>query len=89
MNQYDRFEIYEDYSMMWRGCVQGAQPAIATLKAMGHQTHNECFATNLQTKEVIGRVNEISGGIRPILNKSSLNRIKLPFEANAISQKSD
>jgi hypothetical protein len=42
---------------MWRGCVEGTQPALATLEAMGHHTNNECFATNLRTKEVIGRVN--------------------------------
>jgi hypothetical protein len=73
MNQYDFFEVYADRSMMWRGCVDGAQLALSTLETMSHQTKNECFATNLRTKEVIGRVNEARTAELSILNKGNLN----------------
>jgi len=55
--QYDVFEILLDRSVKWRLCVRNKQRAIDLLKALGNQTFNECFATDLWTREIIGRVN--------------------------------
>jgi hypothetical protein len=56
--QYDVFEIYSDRSMKWLACVAGAVRALGMLQALSRETHNECFATDLSTQEIIGRVNE-------------------------------
>jgi len=55
--EYDVFEILQDRSVRWRFCLQGKQRALDTLKALSARTFNECFATNLATREIIGRVN--------------------------------
>jgi hypothetical protein len=55
---YDVFEVFPDHSLQWRTCVSGIQVALATLRAIGQQTVNECFAIELNAHEIIGRVNE-------------------------------
>ena len=63
---YDLFEVFPDGSVMWRVSIRGTQLALATLAAIGKQTVNECFAKNLRTQRVIGRVNEASTPIPQI-----------------------
>jgi hypothetical protein len=58
---YDVFEILLDRSVKWHLSVRDKQRALDMLKAVGCRTFNECFATNLGTREIIGRVN--SGSI--------------------------
>jgi hypothetical protein len=55
--EYDGFEVLQDRSVRWRFCLQGKQRALDMLKALGTRTFNECFATDLTTREIIGRVN--------------------------------
>lgn len=55
--QYDIFEILPDQSVMWHACVVGLARALEKLEALGRETLNECFATDLSTQQVIGRVN--------------------------------
>jgi hypothetical protein len=55
--QYDVFEILPDQSVMWHASVVGIARALEKLEALGRETLNECFATDLTTKQVIGRVN--------------------------------
>ena len=55
---YDVFEVFPDHSLRWRVCVHGTQFALATLEEIAKQTVNECFASNISTQEIIGRVNE-------------------------------
>jgi hypothetical protein len=43
---------------MWHASVIGLARAVAKLEALGRETLNECFATDLATQEIIGRVNE-------------------------------
>jgi hypothetical protein len=57
-HDYDVFEVYPDRTIRWRICVRGTRPALDTLEALAKQTVNECFATNVSTQEIIGRVNE-------------------------------
>jgi len=59
--EYDIFEVLLNRSVRWHVCVREKQLALYTLKVLGTQTFNECFATNLGTHEIIGRVN--SGSI--------------------------
>jgi hypothetical protein len=49
---YDVFEVFPD---------NGIQVALATLRAIGQQTVNECFVIELSAHEIIGRVNESMG----------------------------
>jgi hypothetical protein len=55
--QYDVFEIYPDHSVKWHACVAGLALAVAKLEALGRETLNECFATDLDTQQIIARVN--------------------------------
>jgi len=55
---YDVFEVFPDHTIRWRVCVHGARSALAKLEALAKQTVNECFATDITTQEIIGRVNE-------------------------------
>jgi hypothetical protein len=57
-HEYDVFEVFPDHTIRWRLCVHGASPALAKLEALAEQTVNECFATDISTQEIIGRVNE-------------------------------
>ena len=56
-NEYDVFEILPDGSAIWRAFVRGTHNAFEVLKAVGKQTCNECFATDLSRQTIIGRVN--------------------------------
>ena len=55
--EYDVFEILLNGSVKWHLCVREKQRALDTLKALGSRTFNECFATDLETREIIGRIN--------------------------------
>jgi hypothetical protein len=57
-HEYDVFEVFPDHTIRWRLCVHGASSALAKLEALAQQTVNECFATDISTQEIIGRVNE-------------------------------
>lgn len=57
---YDIFEILLNGRLKWHLCARGEQRALAMLKAEGSRTANECFAINLCTREIIGRVNSRS-----------------------------
>ena len=57
-HDYDVFEVFPDRTIRWRVCVNGTRPALAKLEALARQTDNECFATDISTQEIIGRVNE-------------------------------
>ena len=56
--EYDVFELFPDHTIRWRVCVRGTQTALAKLEALASLTDNECFATDISTQEIIGRVNE-------------------------------
>jgi len=68
---YDVFEIRPDRSVLWRGCFQGAQRAHAKLEALSKETSNECFAMNLETKKIIGRVNQQWDAAQIIANEGA------------------
>jgi hypothetical protein len=55
--EYDVFEILINRSVKWHLCVREKQRALDMLMALGTRTFNECFATDLGTQEIIGRVN--------------------------------
>ena len=55
--EYDLFEILPNRSLVWHAWVRGTQGALEMLKAVGNRTCNECFATDLETREIIGSVN--------------------------------
>jgi hypothetical protein len=57
-HEYDVFEVFPDHTIRWRLCVHGESSALAKLEALAQQTVNECFATDISTQEIIGRVNE-------------------------------
>jgi len=56
--EYDVFEILLNGSVKWHACVREKQRALDMLKALGSRTFNECFATDLETRQIIGRVND-------------------------------
>lgn len=55
--EYDLFEVFPGGAPLWRSCVRGRKCALAALESMGQQTGNECFAAELGTGTIIGRVN--------------------------------
>jgi hypothetical protein len=55
--EYDVFEILLNRTVKWHLCVREKQRALDMLKALGSRTFNECFAPDLRTREIIGRVN--------------------------------
>jgi hypothetical protein len=55
--EYDLFEVFPGGVPLWRSCVRGREPALAALEVMGQKTGNECFAAELGTETIIGRVN--------------------------------
>lgn len=57
-HDYDLFEVFPDHTVRWRVCIHGARRALAKLQALAQQTDNECFATDISTQEIIGRVNQ-------------------------------
>jgi hypothetical protein len=54
---YDIFEKLPDESVVWRTSVHGTQNLACELERVGEKTTNECFAINIDTKEVLGRIN--------------------------------
>jgi hypothetical protein len=65
--EYDVFEVLLNRSVKWHLCVREKRCALDMLKALGSRTFNECFATDLETNEIIGRVNSESIGLESIL----------------------
>ena len=63
-HEYDVFELFPDHTIRWRVCVHGTQTALAKLEALAKLTDNECFATDVSTQEIIGRVNEGRATVR-------------------------
>jgi hypothetical protein len=57
---YDIFEILPDGSAMWRMCVRGLQSTTEALTGISKQASNECFAIELNTQSIIGRVNDVT-----------------------------
>ena len=56
--QYNVFEILPEGSAILRAFAKGTKQALWMLKVVGKQTCNECFATTLNSRRIIGRVNE-------------------------------
>ena len=54
---FDIFEVLPDGSQLWRMCAHGPDNALDILKRLGSQTANECYAMNIQTREIVGRIN--------------------------------
>jgi len=61
--EFDVFEVLPNRSVKWHFCVREKQLALDMLTALGSRTFNECFATDLGTQEIIGRVN--GGNVAP------------------------
>jgi len=61
--------------LKWHLCVREKQRALDMLKALGSQTFNECFATDLETHEIIARVNSGSIAAQSIIEdyRSAVN----------------
>jgi hypothetical protein len=66
-SEYDVFEVLLNRSVKWHLCVREKQRALDMLKALGSRTFNECFATDLGTQEIIGRVNSRSIGAQSVI----------------------
>jgi hypothetical protein len=56
--QYNVFETLPDGYARLRAFVKGAKNALWMMEVLGKQTCNECFATTLNSRRIIGRVNE-------------------------------
>jgi hypothetical protein len=54
---YDIFELFPNKSVLWRTSVHGTQNVAGVLAEIGKRTPNECFAMNIDTREIIARVN--------------------------------
>jgi hypothetical protein len=54
---FDIFEVLPDESPLWKACVLGAQNVVGVLSDIGKGTPNECFAMNMDTREILARVN--------------------------------
>jgi hypothetical protein len=65
--EFDVFEILLNGSVKWHLCSREKQRALDMLKAVGTRTYNECFAMDLETREIIGRVNESHLAARPAI----------------------
>jgi hypothetical protein len=55
---YDIYEKLPDSSVRFLIRVHGTRHVPSILKARGEKTTNECFAKNIRTGEIIGRVND-------------------------------
>jgi hypothetical protein len=55
--EYQIFEELPDGSPMWRAYAVGAENARAKLEEIAKTTRNECFAIQLETKEIVRRAN--------------------------------
>jgi hypothetical protein len=73
--EFDVFEILLNGSVKWHLCIREKQRALDMLKALGSRTFNECFATDLETQEIIGRVNERRLSAQSVIsgNRNSVN----------------
>jgi len=73
--EFDVFEILHNGSLKWHLCVREKQRALDLLKAVGSRTFNECFATTLETQEIIGRVNEKHLAVQSVIldNRNTVN----------------
>lgn len=56
--EYNIFETLPDGYARLRAFVKGAKNALWMMEVFGKQTCNECFATTLNSRKIIGRVNE-------------------------------
>jgi hypothetical protein len=56
-SEYYVFEALLNGTVKWHLRVRTKQLALDMLKALGSRTFNECFATDLETQEIIGRLN--------------------------------
>jgi hypothetical protein len=56
--QYNVFEILPEGYAILRAFVKGTKHSLWMLKVVGKQTCNVCFATTLNSRRIIGRVNE-------------------------------
>jgi hypothetical protein len=70
---YDLFEVLSDGSVKWRSCVRDKQRALVMLKVVGSRTFNQCFAINLVTQEIIGRVNSRRIAAQPSVEDQGAN----------------
>jgi hypothetical protein len=71
--EYDVFEILINRSVKWHLCVREKHRALDILRALGTRTFNECFATDLGTREIIGRVNDEPFGAQSIVEEHRAN----------------
>jgi hypothetical protein len=55
--EYDIFEIRTESGLFWRKSIRGTQNAIDALAEIGQTTDNECFATDLETQQVLAYIN--------------------------------
>ncbi len=55
--EFQIFEELRDGSPMWRAYAEGTENARAKLEEIAKTTRNECFAIQLETKEIAGRAN--------------------------------
>ena len=72
-HEYDVFEICPDHSLRWRVCVLGRRATLAALAALTDETANECFATEIGTQEIVGRVNEGRARVRILDDDDAAN----------------
>jgi len=79
----DVFEVYPDHTIRWRICVRGTRPALDTLEALAKQTVNECFATDIGTQEIIGRVNEGRAAARILENDWGRHEVEVKNSPDA------
>ena len=56
--QYNVFEILPEGYAILRAFAKGTKHSLWMLKVVGKQTCNECFATTLNSRRIIGRANE-------------------------------
>ena len=56
--QYNVFEILPEGYAILRAFAKGTKHSLWMLKVVGKQTCNECFATTLNSRRIIGRVND-------------------------------
>jgi len=64
--QYDIFEVLLNRTVKWHRCVLGKQGALYMLKDVSFHTSNECFAIDLETREILTRMNgcNVAGKVR-------------------------
>ncbi len=58
LRDYDIFEVLPDGSKIWRVNAYGVENALIALTNVASKTKNECYAINIRSKDIIGRLNE-------------------------------